>query len=140
MKVHEYQARDLMAAVGIPVNASKMVQTVEEAEQATKEFFHDGADLVVIKGQVHAGGRGKAGFVKLLKAADQAHDAAKFMLSNKMVSVQTGPEGLDVKRLLVTAGVDIANEYYLAITTDRTNNTNTMIASAEGGVEIEQVA
>jgi succinyl-CoA synthetase beta subunit len=129
-----------MAAAGIPVNPSQMVQTVEEAEHATKEMFNDGASLVVIKGQVHAGGRGKAGFVKLLKSPGEAHDAAKFMLSNKMVSVQTGPEGLEVKRLLVTSGVDIAKEYYLAITTDRTNNTNTMIASAEGGVEIEQVA
>ncbi|MCZ6835925.1 MAG: ADP-forming succinate--CoA ligase subunit beta [Planctomycetota bacterium] len=140
MKVHEYQARDLLASAGIPVPDGKMVQTVEEAEAAAKELFHDGATLAVIKGQVHAGGRGKAGFVKLVKNADDARDAAKFMLSNKMVSVQTGPEGLDVKRLLVASGVDIDKEYYLAITTDRANNTNTMIASAEGGVEIEQVA
>jgi len=140
MKIHEYQARELMAAAGIPVNPSRMVRTVEEAEQATREFFHNGARLVVIKGQVHAGGRGKAGFVKLLRSPAEAHDAATFMLSNRMVSPQTPPEGLEVKRLLVTAGVDIAKEYYLAITTDRANNTNTMIASAEGGVEIEQVA
>ncbi len=140
MKIHEYQARDLLAEAGVPVPSGRMVQTIEEAESAAKELLHAGHDQVVIKAQVHAGGRGKAGFVKLVKSGDEAHEAAKFMLSNRMVSPQTGAEGLEVKRLLVAAAVDIAKEYYLAITIDRTNNTSTMIASAEGGVEIEAVA
>ena len=117
-----------------------MVQSVDEAERAAADIFKAGHHLVVIKAQVHAGGRGKAGFVKLVKSASEARDAAKFMLSNRMVSPQTSAEGLEVKRLLVAAGVDIAKEYYLAITVDRTNNTNTLIASAEGGVEIEAFA
>ncbi|MCH7571533.1 MAG: acetate--CoA ligase family protein [Planctomycetes bacterium] len=140
MKVHEYQARDLLTSAGIPVNDYRMVQSVDDAESAAKELFHNGAKLVVIKAQVHAGGRGKAGFVKLVNTPAEARDAAKFMLSNRMISPQTGPEGLEVKRLIVVSGVDIEKEYYLAITTDRANNTNTMIASAEGGVEIEHVA
>ena len=140
MKIHEYQGRELLSEVGIPVPAGRMVQTVDDAEQAAKSIFASGQKLVVLKAQVHAGGRGKAGFVKLVKSAEEAREAAKFMLTHRMVSVQTGPEGLDVKRLLVAAAVDIAKEYYLAITVDRANNTNTLIASAEGGVEIEAVA
>jgi len=140
MKVHEYQGRELLAEAGLPVPAGSMVQTVDEAEQAVKAILAAGNKLAVIKAQVHAGGRGKAGFVKLVKSAEEARTAAKFMLTNRMVSPQTGPEGLEVKRLLVAAAVDIAKEYYLAITVDRAANTNTMIASAEGGVEIEAVA
>jgi succinyl-CoA synthetase beta subunit len=140
MKIHEYQARELLSKAGLPVPAGEMVQTVDDAEQAAKRVFATGIKQVVIKAQVHAGGRGKAGFVKLVKSADEARTAAKFMLTNRMKSPQTPPEGLEVKRLLVAAAVDIAKEYYLAITVDRANNTNTMIASAEGGVEIEAVA
>ncbi len=140
MKIHEYQARELLSGAGIAVPAGKMVLTLADAEAAAKAVLAGGATQVVIKGQVHAGGRGKAGFVKLVKTAAEARAAAEFMLSNRMVSPQTGPEGLEVKRLLVAAAVDIAKEYYLAFTVDRANNTNTMIASAEGGVEIEAVA
>jgi len=140
MKVHEYQARDLLGDAGIPVPPGRMVESVDEAEAAAKEILGDGATLLVIKAQVHAGGRGKAGFVKLVKTAEEARSAAEFMLSNRMVSPQTGAEGLEVKRLLVAAAVDIEKEYYLAITVDRANNTNTLIASSEGGVEIEKVA
>ena len=140
MKVHEYQARELLAEAGVPVPPGRMVQSVDDAEAAAKAIFANGGTQVVIKAQVHAGGRGKAGFVKLVKSAEEAREAAKFMLSNRMVSPQTGPEGLEVKRLLVASAVDIAKEYYLAITVDRANNTNTLIASAEGGVEIEAVA
>ena len=141
MKVHEYQARQLLSDAGLPVPPGKLITSIEEARGAYKEAAESaGTDLVVIKAQVHAGGRGKAGFVKLVRSADEAEEAARFMLSNKMVSVQTGPEGLEVSKLLIAAGVDIDHEYYLAITTDRTTRTNTLIASAEGGVEIEQVA
>ena len=96
--------------------------------------------MCVVKAQVYAGGRGKAGFVKLVKTADEARAAAKFMLSNRMVSNQTGPEGIPVSVLIVAPGVEIAKEYYLGITIDRTKQHATMIASAEGGVEIEEVA
>jgi succinyl-CoA synthetase beta subunit len=96
--------------------------------------------MCVIKAQVYAGGRGKAGFVKLVNSADEARDAAKFMLTHRMTSYQTGPEGVPVSVLIVAPGVDIAKEYYLGITVDRGRNTVTMIASAEGGVEIEEVA
>jgi len=140
MKIHEYQARDLLDKAGIPVPSGKMVQTVEEAEHQAKALFDAGSTKVVIKAQVHAGGRGKAGFVKLVSSPAEAREAAKFMLTNRMVSPQTGADGLEVKRLLLAAGVEIEKEYYLAITVDRTNNTSTMIASAEGGVEIEAVA
>jgi len=140
MKIHEYQARELLANAGVPVPAGSMVQSAADAEKAAAKILQTGAAQVVIKAQVHAGGRGKAGFVKVVKSVKEARAAAEFMLTHRMVSPQTGPEGLQVKRLLVAAAVDIAKEYYLAITVDRAANTNTLIASAEGGVEIEAVA
>src|SRR6185503_6991527 len=116
---------------------AEVVRSPEEAAVAFKKF---GAGMCVVKAQVYAGGRGKAGFVKLVKSADEARDAAKFMLTHRMVSYQTGPEGVPVSVLIVAPGVDIAKEYYLGITIDRGRNTATLIASAEGGVEIEEVA
>jgi succinyl-CoA synthetase beta subunit len=141
MKIHEYQARDLLASYGIPVPSGQVITSKEDAAQAYKAVTAEaGTDLAVVKAQVFAGGRGKAGFVKLVRSADEATDAARFMLSNRMVSNQTGPEGLEVNKLLIAAGVDIAKEYYLAITTDRNTRRNVLIASAEGGVDIEIVA
>src|SRR5437867_2945768 len=137
MKIHEYQARQLLADAGVPVPPAEVVRTPEEAAAAFNKF---GAKLCVVKAQVYAGGRGKAGFVKLVRSADEARLAAKFMLGNRMVSYQTGPEGVPVSVLIVAPGVDIAREYYLGITLDRGRATATMIASAEGGVEIEEVA
>ena len=140
MRIHEFQARQMLADAGIPVPSGRMVQTVAEAIGAAQAAFADGATQVVIKAQVHAGGRGKAGFVRLVNSAEAAREAATFMFSNRMVSPQTPPEGLEVKRLLVAAAVDIKREFYLAVTVDRANRTNTLIACAEGGVEIETVA
>jgi|TARA_B100000959_G_scaffold232455_1_gene249372 succinyl-CoA synthetase beta subunit len=140
MKIHEYQARQLLADAGIPVPSGTMVTSINAANDAAKSLFDAGATLLVVKAQVHAGGRGKAGFVTLCRTPEEVDDAASFMFSNKMVSVQTGPEGLDVTKVLIADGVDIDKEYYLAITTDRGNGTNTLIASSEGGVEIETVA
>jgi len=137
MKIHEYQARQILSDNGIPVPPAEVVRSADEAAAAFKKL---NASLAVVKAQVYAGGRGKAGFVKLVKTADEAKAAAQFMLTNKMVSYQTGPEGVPVNVLIVAPGVDIAKEYYLGITVDRTRNTTTMIASAEGGVEIEEVA
>src|SRR5213082_1274634 len=137
MKIHEYQARQILAEAGIPVPPAEVVRTPDEAAAAFKQFNQP---MCVVKAQVYAGGRGKAGFVKLVNSADEARDAAKFMLTHRMTSVQTGPEGVPVSVLLVAPGVDIAKEYYLGITVDRGRNTVTLIASAEGGVEIEEVA
>ena len=140
MKIHEYQARTLLQEAGAPVPPGAMTETVDETVREATRLLDSGADLVVIKAQVHAGGRGKAGFVKLIRTQEEALEAAEFMLSNRMISPQTPPEGLEVSRLLVAAGVDIDAEYYLAVTLDRSRGTYTLIASAEGGVEIEKVA
>src|SRR6476620_4825204 len=137
MKIHEYQARQILSEAGIPVPPAEVVRTPDEAAEAFKHFK---SPMCVVKAQVYAGGRGKAGFVKLVKSADEARDAAKFMLTHRMVSNQTGPEGVPVSVLLVAPGVDIAKEYYLGITVDRSRNTASVIASSEGGVEIEEVA
>lgn len=137
MKIHEYQARQILSDNGVPVPPAEVVRTPDEAAEAFKRF---GGSMCVVKAQVYAGGRGKAGFVKLVKSADEAREAAQFMLTHRMVSVQTGAEGVPVSVLLVAPGVEIAKEYYVAITVDRARNSATMIASAEGGVEIEETA
>ncbi len=144
MKVHEYQGRELLAKAGVPVPAGAVIMSANDAASTYEKVVAEAGlgqnGLAVVKAQVHAGGRGKAGFVKLVRSAAEAKEAAEYMLSNRMVSAQTGPEGLDVNTLLIAAGVDIAKEYYLAITTDRATRRNVLIASSEGGVEIEQVA
>lgn len=140
MKIHEYQARQLLANASIPVPAGTMVTSIEEAEHAAASMFDAGSNLLVVKAQVHAGGRGKAGFVKLCKTKDEVVESATFMFGNPMISVQTGKEGLKVTKLLIADGVDIDRELYLAITTDRTSGANALIASSEGGVDIETVA
>jgi len=137
MKIHEYQARQILSDYGVPVPQAEVVRSPEAAAAAFKKL---NGVLAVVKAQVYAGGRGKAGFVKLVKSAEEAQAAAKFMLTNRMVSYQTGPEGVPVSVLIVAPGVDIAREYYLGITVDRTRHTATLIASAEGGVEIEEMA
>ena len=137
MKIHEYQARQILSEHGVPVPPAEVVRTPDEAVAAFGKF---GGRLCVVKAQVYAGGRGKAGFVKLVKTADEARKAAEFMLANRMVSYQTGPEGVPVNVLIVAPGVEIAKEYYLGLTVDRGRGTATLIASAEGGVEIEEVA
>lgn len=140
MKIHEYQARGLLADAGIPVPPGRMVETIDEAVAEAQQLFAGGSTLVVVKAQVHAGGRGKAGFVKLTTTAKEVEEAATFMFGNRMVSNQTDPEGIEVHRLLIASGVDIDREFYLAVTMDRNRGVNTLIASAEGGVEIETVA
>ena len=137
MKIHEYQARDLLGKAGVPVPPARVVDTVDQAYQAYRD---NAAPMQVVKAQVFAGGRGKAGFVKLVNSADEAKTAAGWMLKNRMVSIQTGPDGIDVKRLLIAAAVDIAKEFYVSITLDRVRGTPIVIASSEGGMEIEEVA
>ncbi|MEW6250213.1 MAG: ADP-forming succinate--CoA ligase subunit beta [Planctomycetota bacterium] len=137
MKIHEYQARALLAAAGVPVPPS---QVIESSEQAAKAFRALGAETVVIKAQVHAGGRGKAGYVVLVNSAQEATQHAARMFANPMVSKQTGPAGVRVKKILIAPAVDIAKEYYVGIVVDRARRTPVLMASAEGGVEIEEVA
>lgn len=136
MKVHEYQARELLIEFGVPVPPSSVATTVDQAVEA----FNKIGQRVVVKAQVFAGGRGKAGFVKLCDSADQVREAAQFMLSNRMVSKQTGSEGIAVKKLLIAAAVDIESEYYIAVVLDRQRRRPVVMVSREGGVEIEEVA
>ncbi len=138
MKIHEYQSRQICSEYGIPVPAAEVARSIDEAVVAYHKFAAGG--LVVVKAQVYAGGRGKAGFVKLCRSEAEVRAAATFMLANRMVSYQTGPEGVPVSVLLVAPGVDIDKEFYLGMTVDRARNTVTLIASSEGGVEIEEVA
>ena len=137
MKIHEYQARQILSEHGVPVPPAEVCRTPAEAADAFRKFD---SPMCVVKAQVYAGGRGKAGFVKLVKSAAEAQEAATFMLGNRMVSNQTGPEGVPVSVLLVAPGVEIAKEYYVGLTVDRARKTVTMIASRDGGVEIEEVA
>jgi len=141
MKIHEYQAREQLQKFGVPVPSGIVVTNATEAGKAFETLQRDhGTKLAVVKAQVHAGGRGKGGGVKLVKSAKEAHDAAKTILSKNLITPQTPPEGVPVKKLLVAAGVDIAKEYYLALTVDRAQGLPVFMASAEGGMEIEEIA
>ncbi len=137
MKIHEYQARALLQSAGIPVPPSEVL---DAAEQARGAFRRLGVETVVVKAQVHAGGRGKAGYVKLVTSANEAARHTTRMFAQPMVSRQTGPHGIQVRQVLMAAAVDIAKEYYLGVVVDRARHTPVMMASAEGGVEIEEVA
>ncbi len=140
MKIHEYQARELLEAAGVPVPGGIVVDTPEQAEKAFETLAKQGATLAVVKAQVHAGGRGKGGGVKLVKTAEQAKEAAKAILSKPLITPQTPPEGVPVHKLLIAAGVDIEHEYYLGIVVDRKLGCPVIIASKEGGMAIEEVA
>jgi succinyl-CoA synthetase beta subunit len=137
MKVHEYQARSLLQQVGIPVPPSAVIDRPDQAKQAYQQV---GGGQVVVKAQVHAGGRGKAGYVKLVDSAAAVAEHAERMFREPMVSKQTGPEGIQVRKILLAGAVDIAKEYYLGVVIDRARRVPVMMASAEGGVEIEEVA
>ncbi len=136
MKVHEYQARELLAEAGVPVPPAQVVETAAAAVDA----YHKIGGRVVVKAQVFAGGRGQAGFVKLCDSAEAVASAATFMLSNRMVSGQTGPQGVDVRKLLIASAVDIESEYYAAVVVDRARRRPGVMVSREGGVETEDVA
>ena len=140
MKIHEYQARDMLADHGIPVPAGVVVDSADAAADAYHQLTDDGSELAVVKAQVHAGGRGKGGGVRLVRSADEARQAASDILGKPLVTHQTGPVGVQVRKLLVAAGVDIASEYYLGIAIDRGLGRPVLIASSQGGVEIEKVA
>ncbi len=137
MKIHEYQSKELFAAYGIPVPAGRVAQTPEEARDAAEAI---GDFPVVVKAQIHAGGRGKGGGVKLAKSADEVAAHASAILGMTLVTPQTGPEGRVVKRVLVEAGLAIAAELYLSLTVDRETASVLIMASAAGGMDIEEVA
>jgi succinyl-CoA synthetase beta subunit len=140
MKIHEYQAKDVLRSFDVPVPAGELATSVEEAEMAARRLEESGADLFVVKAQIHAGGRGKGGGVKLARSIDEVKSLAAEMLGMQLVTHQTGPEGQTVRRLLITAGVDIEKEYYVGITLDRGRNMDVIMVSTEGGIEIETVA
>jgi succinyl-CoA synthetase beta subunit len=136
MKIHEYQAKTLLARQGVPVPRGELALSVDEAEAAANKI----GGSVVVKAQIHAGGRGKGGGVKVAKNAAEAREMAQKILGMTLVTHQTGPEGRIVQRLLVEETLPIEHEYYLGIVLDRATGKNVFMASADGGVEIEEVA
>ena len=141
MKVHEYQAKEILARYGVAVQKGVIATTVEEAVAAARQLNADsGTDLFVVKAQIHAGGRGKGGGVKLAKSYDDVAEKAGAILGMMLKTPQTGPEGQKVRSVLIADAVDIEKEFYLGITLDRQTNMTVIMASTEGGVEIETVA
>ncbi|MFI5089144.1 MAG: ADP-forming succinate--CoA ligase subunit beta [Terriglobales bacterium] len=140
MKIHEYQAKAILAKYGVAVPRGEMVTTREAAEIVAKNLLGAGAPAVVVKAQIHAGGRGKGGGVKIANSAEEAGEIAARMLGMKLVTHQTGPEGKEVHCLLVEETLPIERELYLGIVIDRTEARPVFMASASGGMEIEQVA
>jgi succinyl-CoA synthetase beta subunit len=149
MKIHEYQGKALLKALGVPVPISQVAFSAAEAERAAREIIDQtGNQVVVVKSQIHAGGRGKGRFkehpdlggVKVVRGPDQAKAIALQMLDSTLVTIQTGPEGKRVGRLLVEQGMDIQRELYVAATLDRATGRTTIMASTEGGMDIEVVA
>jgi succinyl-CoA synthetase beta subunit len=136
MKIHEYQAKAILAKYNVPVPRGEVAYTVEEAEAAAKKI----GGSVVVKAQIHAGGRGKGGGVKIAKDANEAADIAKKMIGMTLVTHQTGPEGRVVQRLLIEETLPIERELYLGIVLDRTLGLPVFMASSAGGMEIEEVA
>jgi len=140
MKIHEYQAKEILAQFGVPVPRGEVVLNGEDANGAAKRLFDAGATGVVVKAQIHAGGRGKGGGVKVAKSVEQASTLAGQILGMNLVTHQTGPEGKQVRRLLIEETLPIARELYLGIVLDRAAARPVFMASAAGGMEIEQVA
>src|SRR6202011_3532785 len=137
MKIHEYQAKEIFRRFGVPTPRGQMVTSPEQAFEVAKSL---GTPVVVVKAQIHAGGRGKAGGVKLAKSPDEAAKLADQILGMKLVTPQTGPEGRVVHRLLIEEGLDIKRELYLGVLVDRASGAPVFMASAAGGMEIEEVA
>ncbi len=137
MKIHEYQAKQLLAKYGLSVPEGRVCTSVDEVVQAYKEL---GTPLQVVKAQIHAGGRGKGGGVILVRSEQEARDAAEKIMGMTLITHQTGPEGQLVRKLWIEQGSDIETEYYLGIAVDRETNCPVMMASSEGGMEIEAVA
>ncbi|MDO7486729.1 ADP-forming succinate--CoA ligase subunit beta [Peribacillus sp. NPDC096622] len=137
MNIHEYQGKEILRQYGVSVPNGRVAFTVDEAVEAAKEL---GTEVVVVKAQIHAGGRGKAGGVKVAKNLDEARTYAEEILGKTLVTHQTGPAGKEVKRLLIEEGCDITKEYYIGLVLDRATDSVVLMASEEGGTEIEEVA
>ena len=137
MKIHEYQAKEILRQFGVPVPRGVPAFTVQEAVEAAQKL---GGPVWVVKAQIHAGGRGKGGGVKVAKSVDQVKDLAGQILGMQLKTHQTGPEGQKVRRLYIEDGADIQKEYYLSVVTDRASQKVAFIASSEGGMDIEEVA
>ncbi len=140
MNIHEYQAKEILKQYGIPVPEGYPAFTVPEAADVARQLESAGHKIVVVKAQIHAGGRGKAGGVKVVKSVAEAKEAAANILGKILVTHQTGPEGREVKRLYVEAGSNIKKEYYLSAVMDRSAKTIVFMVSTEGGMNIEEVA
>jgi succinyl-CoA synthetase beta subunit len=137
MKIHEYQAKEILRRYNVPVPRGQVAFSVEEAIKVAKDL---GTEVIVVKAQIHAGGRGKGGGVKLARNIDQVNELASGILGMNLITHQTGPQGRIVKKLLVEEGMDIARELYLGVVLDRAVSKMVFMASTEGGVEIEKVA
>ena len=137
MNIHEYQAKEILRRYNVAVPRGKVAFTAEEAVAAAEEL---GGKIFVVKAQIHAGGRGKAGGVKIAKSVDEVRELASKMIGMKLVTHQTGPEGKEVRRVLIEEGIEIARELYLGIVLDRAVSKLVFMASTEGGVEIEKIA
>src|SRR6184192_4105345 len=137
MKIHEYQAKAILARYGVTTPRGEVAFTKEEALQAAQRLK---SNVCVVKAQIHAGGRGKGGGVKLARSAEEAADIAGHILGMKLVTPQTGPAGRIVKRVLIEEGLDIKRELYLGLLVDRSSGRVVFMASAAGGMEIEEVA
>ena len=136
MKIHEYQAKEILASQDVPVPEGRVASTPDEAAEITREL----GGRSVVKAQVHAGGRGKAGGIKVVSSPEEAADAAKALIGSSLVTHQTGPEGVPIRNVLVEELVDVASELYVAMAIDGAVEGVVVIASAAGGMEIEEVA
>ncbi len=140
MKLHEYQAKNILENFGVAMQGGRVARTVEEAVQAAEDLRQKGASMWVVKAQIHAGGRGKGGGVKLARSLDEVREKAGQILGMQLVTHQTGPEGQKVRAVLIADAVDIDKEYYVGVTLDRQKSMNVIMVSTEGGIEIEKVA
>ena len=140
MKIHEYQAKEILRRYNVPVPNGEVVTTLEEADTAAKALFSAGNSAVVVKAQIHAGGRGKGGGVKVAKSMEDAAAASKAILGMQLITHQTGPEGQKVQRLLIEEASQIDRELYLGLVLDRARSRYVFMASQAGGMEIEEVA
>jgi succinyl-CoA synthetase beta subunit len=147
MNIHEYQAKQLLAQYGVAIPPTEVCDSADAAKKIAGQLLANGADLIAVKSQIHAGGRGKGTFksgfqggVKLCKTAEDVYEKAKAMLGNVLVTKQTGPEGRLVSKLIVAAAPHIEKELYLAVLLDRSSSRPVVMASTEGGMDIEEVA
>lgn len=140
MKLHEYQAKEILDQYGVATQTGRVARSVDEAVQAARDFEKQGATMWVVKAQIHAGGRGKGGGVKLARSVDEVRERADEILGMHLITPQTGADGQKVRAVLIADAVDIDREYYVGATLDRQKSMNVIMVSTEGGIEIEKVA